>query len=173
MCLNGKEPLKVCHHSAKFGGHRNCDSEDILVLVCHFIFQDHVAKASRNWIGTSPSRQLNILPFWWHFRYWLHVLTTTTDETDTRNFCPSKNAAEKKKEEEKKKGNYKAFCVTSKRNNTCKSNWKCHCSNLFRGEPKTCCCTHSIFPDFLEQLFSSVFHSSWFQIFIFHDLVLW
>ena len=31
---------------------------------------------------------------------------------------------------------------------------------------------HSIFPDFLEQLFSSVFHSSWFQIFIFHDLVL-
>ena len=137
MCLNGKEPLMVCHHSAKFGGHRHCDSEDILVLVCHFSFQDHVAKGSSNWIGMSPSRQLNILPFWWHFRYWLHVLTTTTDETDTRNFCPSKNAAEKKKEEERKKGNYKAFCVTSKRNNTCKNNWKCHCRNLFRGEPKT------------------------------------
>ena len=34
----------VYYHSTKFGGHRHCSSEDIKVLVCHVISQDHLIK---------------------------------------------------------------------------------------------------------------------------------
>ena len=35
--LYGLEPLRVCHHPTKFGGHRYCDSGDMIVLVCNVI----------------------------------------------------------------------------------------------------------------------------------------
>ena len=36
----------VSLHPTKFGGHRHCDSGDIIVLVCHLILQDHMIKVS-------------------------------------------------------------------------------------------------------------------------------
>ena len=41
MSLNGKEHLKVRHQLAKFGGHKHYADGDIIVLVCHFISQNH------------------------------------------------------------------------------------------------------------------------------------
>ena len=35
------ESLMVSHHPAKFSGQRHCGSEDIMILVCHMIQQDH------------------------------------------------------------------------------------------------------------------------------------
>ena len=32
----------MSYHPVKFVGHKHCDSGDIMVLVCHMIFQDHV-----------------------------------------------------------------------------------------------------------------------------------
>ena len=37
---------KVSHYPAKFGSHKQCSSEDIMVLVCHIIQQDQVTKGS-------------------------------------------------------------------------------------------------------------------------------
>ena len=42
MWLNGQEG----NYPAKFGGHRQCGSGDIMVLVCHVISQDHVIKGA-------------------------------------------------------------------------------------------------------------------------------
>ena len=41
----------VCHHLAKFGGHRYCSSRDITFLVCHVIKQGHVIKGSGDYIN--------------------------------------------------------------------------------------------------------------------------
>ena len=46
MWLNGKEPLKLCHHPAKYGGQRHGSNEDIMVLVCRVNLQDQVVKGS-------------------------------------------------------------------------------------------------------------------------------
>ena len=51
-----QELIKVNYHLAKFGDHRHCGSEDIMILVCHMILQDHVIKGSRDFKGMSPSR---------------------------------------------------------------------------------------------------------------------
>ena len=40
-----KSPSKKSHHPAKFGGHRNSGSRDIMALVCQMTLQDHVIKA--------------------------------------------------------------------------------------------------------------------------------
>ena len=42
----GEEPVQVNYHLTKFGGHRHCGGEDImiLILVCHVILPDHVIK---------------------------------------------------------------------------------------------------------------------------------
>ena len=37
-------PLKISHYPAKFGGHRQCGSRDVIVVVCHVISQDHLVK---------------------------------------------------------------------------------------------------------------------------------
>ena len=42
--LYGLEPLKKSQHPTKFGGHRDCGSGEIMVLVCHMISQDHMIK---------------------------------------------------------------------------------------------------------------------------------
>ena len=54
----------VSHYPAKFGGHRHCDSGDIIVLVCHVISQEYVIKRSRDLVvvarqGKSPSDQVS------------------------------------------------------------------------------------------------------------------
>ena len=49
-------PLKVAHHTAKFGGHKHCGSEDIKVLVCHVISKYHVIEVSCDFMGSSSSR---------------------------------------------------------------------------------------------------------------------
>ena len=47
------EPLIVSYRPTKFGGHGHCGSGSIMVLVCHMILQDHVSKASGNFMGRS------------------------------------------------------------------------------------------------------------------------
>ena len=60
MWLYRQEPIKVSHHLTKFGSHRYCGSGDLMILVCHVIFQDHVIKGSRYfWVGAHQGK----LPF--------------------------------------------------------------------------------------------------------------
>ena len=54
--------MKITYLLAKFGGHRRCGSENIMILVCHVIFQNHVIKRSCDFIGRSLSRQVIIVP---------------------------------------------------------------------------------------------------------------
>ena len=49
------KPVMVSHHFAKINGHRHCDSEDLMVLVCHMILQNHVIKMLCELIGGSSS----------------------------------------------------------------------------------------------------------------------
>ena len=42
----GWDPLKVSHHSIKFGSHRHCGSGSILVFACHMMLQDYIIKVS-------------------------------------------------------------------------------------------------------------------------------
>ena len=44
------------HRHAKFGSHRHCGNEDIMVSVCHAISQDHVIKEPCDFMGGTPSR---------------------------------------------------------------------------------------------------------------------
>ena len=47
---------------AKFVGHGQCGSGDIMVLVCYVSSRDHVIKGSCDYMGRSPSRLVTILP---------------------------------------------------------------------------------------------------------------
>ena len=47
----------VCHHPAKFGGHRYCGSRDMF-LVCHKISQDHTIKGLCDYINRNASRSV-------------------------------------------------------------------------------------------------------------------
>ena len=60
MWLYGKEAPKVGHHPAKFSGYRQFSSGDVMVSICHVIFQGHVTKGSSNFVGhdKSPSYQV-------------------------------------------------------------------------------------------------------------------
>ena len=44
------------YHPAKFCSHWHSDSEDIVVLVCLVILQDHVIKWSCDFVHRRPSR---------------------------------------------------------------------------------------------------------------------
>ena len=48
--------MKVSDRPAKLGGDRYCDSEDIMILVCHVILEDHITKESCDFMDRSPSR---------------------------------------------------------------------------------------------------------------------
>ena len=50
------------HQFAKFGGHRHCDSENIMILGYHVISQDHIIKGSCDFIGVCQLRYVMILP---------------------------------------------------------------------------------------------------------------
>ena len=43
MWLYEQEPIKVSYQSPMFGDLKHCGNEDIMVLVCHVILQDHRA----------------------------------------------------------------------------------------------------------------------------------
>ena len=60
----------ISHYRAKFGGHRHCDSGDIIVLVCHVISQEYVIKRSRDFNCSSPSMKVAILPSYWPLALW-------------------------------------------------------------------------------------------------------
>ena len=51
----------VCYHPAKFGKHGDCDCVDMMILVCHVILQDKVAKSFHNFIRMSHLRYLTTL----------------------------------------------------------------------------------------------------------------
>ena len=57
----GEEAIHAIYHLPKFGGHRHCGSEDVLILVCHVISQDHVIKDDVTLNGRSPSRYVTIM----------------------------------------------------------------------------------------------------------------
>ena len=45
VALQGK------YHLVKFGGHWDCGRGDIMISVCHVIFQDHMTKVSCDVMG--------------------------------------------------------------------------------------------------------------------------
>ena len=55
MVLGGREGMSTSHHP-KSGGHRYCDSGDIIDLVCQVILQDHVVKELCDIMGKRLSR---------------------------------------------------------------------------------------------------------------------
>ena len=46
----------VIHQPTTSGGPGHCGSRTIMVLACHLILQNHVIKASHNFMSRSPSR---------------------------------------------------------------------------------------------------------------------
>ena len=54
--------MKISYRPTRFCGHRHCGSDNIMVLACHVILQDHVIKGSCDFIGRSPSRKIIIQP---------------------------------------------------------------------------------------------------------------
>ena len=52
----------VSYHPAKFGGHQQCGSGDIMILVCHVISYGHVIKGLCDLIGRSPIGKITVLP---------------------------------------------------------------------------------------------------------------
>ena len=55
MWHHGWESIIISRHLTKFSIHRNCSSEDIIVLLCHMIFQDHVTKDLCYFMDRCPS----------------------------------------------------------------------------------------------------------------------
>ena len=52
----------VNNHPGKSGGHRHCDSGDLMVLVCQVTSQHQVTQEPCNSLGQSALRQVNTLP---------------------------------------------------------------------------------------------------------------
>ena len=50
MWLHGLELLKVSHPPTNFFDHKYCGGGDIMVLVCHMIFQDQIMKQSFDFV---------------------------------------------------------------------------------------------------------------------------
>ena len=48
------EPFKSSDNLTKFGCHRHCISDDVMVLVYHMILQDRVIKGSCDFMGRIP-----------------------------------------------------------------------------------------------------------------------
>ena len=42
------------HDLAKFDSHRYCGSRDVMFLLCHVIWQDHVIKGSGDYSNRNP-----------------------------------------------------------------------------------------------------------------------
>ena len=52
----GQGPINLNYYLVKFGGHRHHGSEDIMILVCQVISEDHMIKGSSDFIKRRPSR---------------------------------------------------------------------------------------------------------------------
>ena len=50
----------VSHNHDKFGGHRHCEREDTMALVCHLSLEDHVIKGLCGVMGKSSSRLVTL-----------------------------------------------------------------------------------------------------------------
>ena len=48
MLLYGQGPINLSYQPATFGGHRQCSSGDIIILVCRVIFKDNVTEGIYN-----------------------------------------------------------------------------------------------------------------------------
>ena len=49
--------MKISYHPTKFGGHKDCGGEDIMILVCHVILENHVIKMSCEFeVGYHPDK---------------------------------------------------------------------------------------------------------------------
>ena len=49
--------MKISYHPTKFGGHKDCGGEDIMILVCHVILEKHVIKMSCEFeVGYHPDK---------------------------------------------------------------------------------------------------------------------
>ena len=55
------ERLKTIHYSAKYSDHMDSHREDIINLLCHVIFQDHIIRAPCDLIDRNLSRLVTIL----------------------------------------------------------------------------------------------------------------
>ena len=53
--LYGWEPIKLNYHPTQSGGHKHSGSGDTIVFVCHVTLEDHVIKASHDFMGRSVS----------------------------------------------------------------------------------------------------------------------
>ena len=56
-----KKLIKFIYHPAKVGGHKDRGRGDIIALFCHVISRDYVIKASFDFMGGRPSRQVTIV----------------------------------------------------------------------------------------------------------------
>ena len=116
MWFYGLETLMVSHHPGKFVGHGHCGSGDMFL-----VNEQEDSRCSR---FSSPLLFISIghglkahIILWQWLQFWSHVLTQQLQKHLKITFStPSQKAVEKKKKEN---GNCKAFCVTSKRKNTC------------------------------------------------------
>ena len=55
----------ISDHLNKLGGHRNCRSGDIIVLVCHVISQDHVIEGHMISCVGAPHGKSRPCQVWW------------------------------------------------------------------------------------------------------------
>ena len=51
----------VSHYPANFTGHKHCGNDDVVVLVCKVILENHVTKGSGKFVGRRPFRKIMIL----------------------------------------------------------------------------------------------------------------
>ena len=53
----------VSHHPVNFEGNRNCFGEDIMVLLCHVILQDHLVKMLSGFMSGNLSQLVTTLQY--------------------------------------------------------------------------------------------------------------
>ena len=54
--------LTIHYHPDGFGNHRNCDSGDIMFLICHLTSRNHMFKGLCEFMGWSSSQLVTTLP---------------------------------------------------------------------------------------------------------------
>ena len=60
MLTYGGKFLIECPHRAKIDSHKHCVNGYVIILVYQMILHDHVIKGSFDFMGRSPSRQVNL-----------------------------------------------------------------------------------------------------------------
>ena len=70
MWFYRQESIKVSYHPAKFGGHRHCGSENIMVLMCHVLLEDHVVKGVVTLRAGAHQGKLPYCLVWWPCPLW-------------------------------------------------------------------------------------------------------